>query len=100
VNLGVATVLAGAAIGLALALFGAKMLVTGRAPAVTARSFRNVRVAALYHLLFGLALVVLAVGTSLRGRVASIASAVIGVVLVGIALARYRPRGRRSADRE
>jgi hypothetical protein len=99
-NLGVVTVLGSAAIGLALALFGVTMLVTGRAPAMIARSFRDVRDAALYHLLFGLALVVLAVGTSLRGGVAPIASAVIGVVLVGIALARHRPRGRRSADHE
>jgi hypothetical protein len=100
-SLGVATVLIGGAIGLALAVFGARMLVTGRAPSPTTRVFREVRDAAMYHLLFGLALIVLAVGTSVPGGgVPAIASAVIAVSLVGVAVIKHRPRGRKTADHE
>jgi hypothetical protein len=100
-SVGVTTVLVGGVIGLALALFGTRMLVTGRAPAATARSFRHVRDAAMYHLLFGVGLVVLAAGTSAPGGgVTATASAVIAVVLVGVAIARHRPRGRKQADPE
>ena len=56
------TLLIGGAIGLALALFGVRMLITGRAPASTARSFRTVHDAGLYHLLFGLGLLLLVGG--------------------------------------
>ena len=86
------TLFVGGAIGLALALFGVTMLVTGRAPASTARAFRNVRDAGLYHLLFGLGLLLLVAGTELPGTVTPIVSAVIAVVLAGIAVVRYRPR--------
>ena len=100
-DLGVATVLLGGAIGLAMALFGVKMLVTGRAPAATARTFQQVRDAAMYYLLFGLALVVVAIGTSVQGgAVPAIASAVVAVSMVGVAVAKHRPRARKAADRE
>ena len=91
------TLLVGGGIGAALALFGVGMLTTGRAPAPTARAFRTVRDAAGYHLLFGVALIVLVAGTSLRGR-AAIVSAVLAVALVLVAVTRYRPRGRKPEE--
>ena len=94
-DLGLATLLIGGGIGAALALFGVRMLVTGRMPAPTARAFRTARDAAWYHLLFGAALIVLVVGTSLRGP-ASIVSAVLAVGMVLVAVVRFRPRGRRT----
>jgi hypothetical protein len=97
-DLGIATLVVGGGIGLVLAAFGVKTLVSGRAPASTARAFRSVREAGLYYLLFGVALIMLALGTSLRGVAAGI-SAMVAVVLVAVALVKYRPRGR-SAERE
>jgi hypothetical protein len=89
------TLVIGGAIGLALALFGVTMLVTGRAPASTGRSFRDARDAGLYHLLFGLGLLLLVAGTKLPGDLTGIATAVVAVVLAGVAVVRYRPRGKR-----
>jgi hypothetical protein len=86
------TLIIGGAIGLALVLFGVKMLVTSQAPASTVRAFRNVREAGLYHLLFGLGLLLLVAGTDLPGTATPIVSAVVAVVLAGIAVVRYRPR--------
>jgi hypothetical protein len=97
-NLGTATLLAGAAIGLVLALFGVRMLVTGRAPASTVRNFPGVRAAALYHLLFGLALLLLVLGQTLLAGAAGMITSVLAVALVGVALVRYRPRRSRPAD--
>jgi hypothetical protein len=97
-NLGTATLLVGGAIGLALGLFGVRMLVTGRAPASTLRSFPGVRAAAMYHLLFGLALLLLVLGQVLFTGAAGITTSVLAVVLVGIALVRYRPRRGRPVD--
>jgi hypothetical protein len=97
-NLGAATLLIGGAIGLALALFGVRMLVTGRAPARTVRNFPGVRAAALYHLLFGLALLLMVAGQTLFGGAAGTATSVLAIALVGIALVRYRPRRRRAPD--
>jgi hypothetical protein len=91
-NLGTVTLLLGGAIGLALALFGVKMLVTGRAPASTMRNFPAVRAAALYHLLFGVALIVLVLGQVLFAGTAGTAVSLAAVALVGVALVRYRPR--------
>ena len=93
-NLGTATLLIGGAIGLALALFGVRMLVTGRAPARTVRNFPDVRGAALYHLLFGLALLLMVAGQSLFDGAAGGAASVLAIALVGVALVRYRPRRR------
>ena len=97
-NLGTATLLVGAGIGLLLALFGMKMLVTGRAPAGTLRSFPEVRAAALYHLLFGLALLLVVVGQVLSAGAADMVASVLAVALVGVALIRYRPRRTKPVD--
>jgi len=91
------TLLIGGAIGLALALFGVRMLITGHAPASTTRSFRTVHDAGLYHLLFGLGLLVLVAGTRLPGDRTSIVTAVVAVMLAGVAVVRYRPRGKKDA---
>jgi hypothetical protein len=91
-SLGVATLLAGGVIGLGLTLFGVRMLVTGRAPAGTLRNFPDVRAAALYHLLFGLALLLLALGQAVLTGTAGGTTTALAVVLVGVALVRYRPR--------
>jgi hypothetical protein len=88
------TLLIGGAIGLALALFGVRMLITGSAPAGTARSFRTVHDAGLYHLLFGVGLLLLVGGTRLPGDRTSIVTAVVAVMLAGVAVLRYRPRGK------
>jgi hypothetical protein len=98
-DLGTATLLVGGAIGLALALFGVKMLVTGRAPAGTMRNFAGVRTAALYHLLFGVALLVLVLGQVLPAGPANVITSVLAIAMVGLALVRYRPRRGRQVDR-
>ncbi len=89
--------LIGGAIGVGLALFGVTMLVSGRAPASTGRLFRSVRDAGLYHLLFGLGLVLLVAGTQLPGDLSPAASAVVAIVLAGVAVVRYRPRGKKES---
>ncbi|MEV4705968.1 hypothetical protein [Actinoplanes sp. NPDC049316] len=98
-DIGTATLAVGGVIGLVLALFGVRMLLTGRAPASTSRNFLRVRDAALYHLLFGVALLLMAVGQmALRGLAAVVLSAA-AIVLMGVALVRFRPRrGRPTAD--
>ncbi|GAB1644933.1 hypothetical protein [Krasilnikovia sp. MM14-A1259] len=93
------TVGIGVVVGAGLAAMGAGMLATGRMPAATARTFRDVRAAGLYHLLFGLALLILVVGLYLPGFAASWISAGVAVTLVAVAVVRYRPR-RRSPDDE
>jgi uncharacterized membrane protein YphA (DoxX/SURF4 family) len=100
-DLGGVTLLAGGAIGLLLALFGVKTLVTGRAPAATGRAFRDLHDAGMYYLLFGVALLVLALGTSIpMGGVLATVSAVVAVVMVGFAVIKHRPRGRKTAEHE
>jgi len=93
-SLGTATLVIGGAIGLALGLFGVRMLVVGRGPASTLRNFPDARAAGLYHLLFGLALLLMVLGQTLFGGAASTVTSVLAIALVGIALVRYRPRGR------
>ena len=90
------TLLLGAVIGLALAGFGVRMLVTGRAPGATTRAFRTVHDAGLYHLLFGLGLLLLVGGTKLPGERTATVSAVVAVLLAGVAVVRYRPRGKKN----
>ncbi|MET0492025.1 MAG: hypothetical protein ABW000_02720 [Actinoplanes sp.] len=94
-TLGTSTLLIGGAIGLALAVFGVKMLLTGRAPVAILRNFPAVHVAGLYHLLFGLALMLLVLGQALFGGAASLVTSMLAVILVGVALVRYRPRRNR-----
>jgi hypothetical protein len=96
-NLGTATLTIGGAVGLALVLFGVRILITGRAPAVTMRSFPGVRAAALYHLLFGLALLLMVLGQTALGGPTGLAASVLALALVGVALVRYRPRRGKSA---
>lgn len=91
------TMVIGGAIGVALAVFGARMLITGRAPDATARAFRNVREAGCYHTLFGVALVLVVVGTNFSGTPAALIMTLLAVAMVGVAVVRFRPRGRRSA---
>jgi hypothetical protein len=98
-DLGTSTLLIGGAIGLALAVFGVRILITGRTPAATGRAFRTARDAGMYHLLFGVALTVLALGSELKGIFAAV-SAVVAVVMVAVAVARHRPRGRRSEGKK
>jgi len=91
------TMVIGGAAGLALALYGVRMLVTGRAPSATARAFRSVRDAGCYHLLFGAALALVVLGTGLERGALTKVTTVLAVVLVGVAMIRFRPRPRRSA---
>jgi hypothetical protein len=88
------TLVAGGTAGLALAVFGAGMLITGRAPDATLRAFRTIRDAGRYHLLFGVGLMLVVFGTVMRGLVAVIA-AVLAMIMVGVAVVRFRPRGHR-----
>jgi hypothetical protein len=99
-NTGAWTVAIGGAIGSALAIYGVRMLVTGRAPTATARAFRSVKDAGCYHLLFGVALVLVVLGTSLPGNVPTMVTTLLAVGLVGVAVIRFRPRGRRSAGQK
>jgi hypothetical protein len=91
------TMVVGGTIGLVLVLFGARMLITGRAPDATARAFRNVREAGCYHTLFGAALVLVVAGTNFSGSPAALVMTLLAVAMVGVAVVRFRPRGRRSA---
>ncbi|GAA4597162.1 hypothetical protein GCM10023107_40220 [Actinoplanes octamycinicus] len=84
----------GGVLGLALFVFGMRMLVRDEAPGMIARSFRSVRDAGYYHLLFGLALLIYVGGLHLRAVVAGQAAALIALLLVAVALVRFRPRGR------
>jgi xanthine/uracil/vitamin C permease (AzgA family) len=97
-ELSTATLAVGGGIGLLLAIFGVRMLSTGRAPAATTRAFRTVRDAGMYHLLFGVALALVVLATELPGRATRVSGTVLAVALVGVAIARYRPRGRRMGE--
>jgi hypothetical protein len=88
------TLVAGGAAGLALAVFGAGMLISGRQPDATARAFRSVRDAGRYHLLFGVGLMLVVFGAVLRGPV-TVVTTVLAIVLAGVAVVRFRPRGHR-----
>ncbi|GAA0534823.1 hypothetical protein GCM10010172_14880 [Paractinoplanes ferrugineus] len=87
--------LVGGVAGLALVAFGAGVLFTGRAPEPTLRTFRTARDAGFYHLLFGAGLSLVVVGTAVRGGVITVVTTILALVLVGFALVRFRPRGRR-----
>ena len=90
------TLVIGGAIGAALALFGVKVLVTGRAPASTTRAFDTIRAGGLYHLLFGVALILLVVGTKMPD-VLNIVTTVAAVVLAGVAILKFRPRRKETS---
>jgi hypothetical protein len=90
------TMAVGAVAGLALAGYGVWILVTGRAPGPTARSFRCVRDAGFYHLLFGVALALVVIGAGLDRGIVTLFMTLPAIVLAGVAVVRFRPRGRRS----
>ena len=92
------TLVVGGVIGLLLALFGVRMLVSGKGPASTTRAFRSMRDAGMYHLLFGAGLILLVVGTQLPGSAPGVITAVLAVMLAGLAVIRYRPRGRTGGE--
>jgi len=73
------TMVVGGAAGIALAVFGAGMLVTGRAPDATQRAFRSVREAGLYHLLFGLGLAMVVFGTAFGGGIVTMVATVAAI---------------------
>jgi hypothetical protein len=89
------TMVAGGVAGAGLAAYGAWMLISGRAPAATARAFRCVRDAGFYHLLFGVALVLVVIGTGLDNGVVTLVTALLAIGFAGVAVVRFRPRGRR-----
>jgi hypothetical protein len=89
------TMVVGGVAGLTLMVFGGGMLITGRAPDATDRAFRSVRDAGLYHLLFGAGLSLVVLGTAIRGGIVTVLTTLAAVVLVGVAVVRFRPRGHR-----
>ena len=78
--------------GIVLAVFGAGMLVTGRAPEATTRAFRSVRDAGCYHLLFGVGLTMIVFGTAWGGGPVTLLTTLIAIALVAVAVVHYRPR--------
>ncbi|MGK5680739.1 hypothetical protein [Actinoplanes sp. URMC 104] len=89
------TMVAGGVAGGALAVFGLVILLTGRAPATTARAFGSVRDAGFYHFLFGTALGLVVIGTAIDSPAVTITITALAVVMAGVALIRFRPHGRR-----
>ena len=85
----------GGAAGIALAVFGAGMLLTGRAPDATVRAFRSVRDAGFYHLLFGVGLSLIVLGTALHRGLVTLVTSVVAIGIVAVAVVRFRPRGHR-----
>ena len=90
----------GGVAGIVLAVFGGGMLVTGRAPDATVRAFRSVRDAGCYHLLFGVGLTLIVLGTALRGGIVTLVATVVAIALVTVAVVRFRPRGHRTLSRK
>ena len=88
------TMLAGGVAGAALAGYGLVILLTGRAPELTARAFRSVRDAGFYHFLFGAALGLVVIGTRIGNPAVTVTVTVLAVVMAGVALVRFRPRPR------
>ncbi|GAA4922055.1 hypothetical protein [Actinoplanes utahensis] len=85
---------AAALVGLVLVVLGARMALTGRAPAVIARSFRTPREAGVYHLLFGLALLVFSFGMALLADLAATIATVLAIGLCAVAVVCFRPGAR------
>jgi nitrate reductase gamma subunit len=88
------TMVVGGVAGFGLAVFGAGMLITGRAPDATRRAFRSVRDAGCYHLLFGVGLAMIVFGTALGGGPVTLLTTVVAIAVVAVAVIRFRPRGR------
>jgi hypothetical protein len=92
------TLVIGGVIGLLLILFGVRMLVSGKGPASTTRAFRSMHDAGMYHLLFGAGLILLVAGTRLPGSATGAVTAVLAVLLAGLAVVRHRPRGKKEVE--
>ena len=75
-------------LGAGLALYGGRILLTGRAPARTRQAFRSVREAGLYSLCNGTGLALLALGS----RFDQIALLVLALLFCGLAFVKFRPR--------
>jgi hypothetical protein len=54
----------------------------------------------MYHLLFGMALLLVVLATRVPGRAAPVIGTVLAVAVVGFAVLRYRPRGRSVEEKE
>ena len=89
--------------GLGLAVFGAGILLTGKAPARTMRGFRRPTDAGMYTLCTGLALILLTVSskTDSLGNVVQMPLLAAAVALGALGFIKYRPRDHagRSTDR-
>lgn len=86
------------AVGLGVATYGWRILVTGRAMRGDEQAFRRRADAGPYYLCFGLALALLASGSVLglhTNAALAIAPAVVAMVLIGFATIRYRPQSKR-----
>ena len=81
---------AAAAAGAAVALYGAWILITGRATERALRAFRSAHRAGLYALLTGTGLVLLALGTLFD----QIILLCLALLLCGVAFVKFLPRGR------
>ncbi len=84
----------GGLVGLVIAVFGARMLVAGRAPRLVGRAFPNAWEAGCHHLLLGVSVIILAVSVLLPAGASRTSLAVMAILLIAIALVRFRP-GRR-----
>lgn len=86
------------AVGVGVAIYGWRILVTGRAMCGDEQAFRRREDAGPYYLCFGLALALLASGSLLglhANATLAVAPAVVAMVLIGFATIRYRPRSKR-----
>ena len=85
---------AGGGLGTAVALFGAWILLTGRAPAGTARAFRSTTDAGMYSLCTGTAVVLLAVPSRFQqiGFAWQLVFLALAMLLGAIGFLKYRPR--------
>ncbi|GLY00799.1 MULTISPECIES: hypothetical protein [Actinoplanes] len=81
----------GGLIGLALAALGARMLLGGRVPALITRAFATSWEGGCYHLLMGVAVMILMVGALLPAGQSRTSLALLAIVLVMVALVRFRP---------
>ena len=86
-----------------MAIYGAVVLLTGRLMRSDRRVFRQTKQAGLYYLCFGLALALVTMSGVVNARgwsVLAIVGLIVGLVFVGLAAIRYRPRRdtRRSAE--
>jgi hypothetical protein len=89
---------AAALIGLVLAVFGVRMLVTGRVPALLANSFRTPREAGGYHLLVGVAVLMFVLGATRLTDLAAVTATVLALGLVAVAGVWFRPGSSRRAS--